>query len=36
MNPNMGVVEAIHIARGAGAHVKIAAKMREPAEQQYY
>ena len=34
MNPNKGVVEAIHIA--AGARLKIAAKMREPAEQQYY
>jgi len=36
MNPNKGVVEAIHIARAAGARLKIAAKMREPAEQQYY
>ena len=36
INPNKGVVEAIHIARAAGARLKIAAKMREPAEQQYY
>ena len=36
MNPNKGIVEAIHIARAAGARLKIAAKMREPAEQQYY
>jgi glycosyltransferase involved in cell wall biosynthesis len=36
MNPDKGVAEAIDIARRAGVPLKIAAKMREPAERRYF
>ena len=36
MNPAKGVAEAVQIARTAGVPLKIAAKMREPAELEYY
>jgi len=36
MAPGKGVREATAIARAAGVPLKIAAKMREPAEQQYF
>ena len=36
MCPDKGVVEAIHIARRAGIPLRIAAKMREPEEIEYF
>lgn len=36
MCPDKGVVEAIEVAQLAGIPLRIAAKMREPAEVQYY
>jgi glycosyltransferase involved in cell wall biosynthesis len=36
MNPDKGVAEAIDIARRARVPLKIAAKMREPAERRYF
>ena len=36
MCPDKGVVEAINVARLAGIPLRIAAKMREPAEVQYF
>ena len=36
MCPDKGVVEAIRVAQLAGVPLRIAAKMREPAEMQYY
>ncbi|MCG2624843.1 glycosyltransferase family 4 protein [Arthrobacter sp. I2-34] len=36
MTPDKGIAEAIAIARTAGIPLKIAAKMREPAEVQYF
>jgi len=36
MCPDKGVVEAIRVAQLAGIPLRIAAKMREPAEVQYY
>ncbi|GAB15686.1 putative glycosyltransferase [Arthrobacter globiformis NBRC 12137] len=36
MCPDKGVVEAIRVAQLAGVPLRIAAKMREPAELQYY
>jgi glycosyltransferase involved in cell wall biosynthesis len=36
MNPNKGIHTAIHAARAAGIPLRIAAKMREPAEHEYY
>lgn len=36
MNPTKGVVEAILVAERAGISLRIAAKMREPAEQAYF
>jgi glycosyltransferase involved in cell wall biosynthesis len=36
MSPDKGVREAIQIARAAGMPLRIAAKMREPAEHAYY
>ncbi|WP_395403584.1 glycosyltransferase [Arthrobacter sp. UC242_113] len=36
MCPDKGVVEAIRVAQLAGVRLRIAAKMREPAEVQYY
>jgi glycosyltransferase involved in cell wall biosynthesis len=36
MNPTKGVHQAIEIARAAGLPLKIAAKMAEPAEFEYY
>ncbi|MFD1213228.1 glycosyltransferase family 4 protein [Arthrobacter sp. GCM10027362] len=36
MNPDKGIAEAISIARAAGMPLKIAAKMREPTEIDYY
>ncbi|WP_314193123.1 glycosyltransferase family 4 protein [uncultured Arthrobacter sp.] len=36
MCPDKGVVEAIKVAQLAGVPLRIAAKMREPAEMQYY
>jgi glycosyltransferase involved in cell wall biosynthesis len=36
MTPDKGIDQAIRIARRAGIALKIAAKMREPAEQAYY
>ncbi|KQZ09224.1 glycosyl transferase family 1 [Agromyces sp. Root1464] len=36
MNPTKGVVEAIRVAERAGIPLRIAAKMREPAEQAYF
>jgi glycosyltransferase involved in cell wall biosynthesis len=36
MSPDKGVHQAIHVARDAGWPLKIAAKMREPAEKAYF
>ncbi len=36
MSPDKGPREAVLIARAAGVPLRIAAKMREPAEQQYF
>ena len=36
MNPDKGVHEAVEVVRAAGARLKIAAKMREPAEHEYF
>jgi glycosyltransferase involved in cell wall biosynthesis len=36
MCPDKGVLEAIHIARAAGIPLRIAAKMREPDEIEYF
>jgi glycosyltransferase involved in cell wall biosynthesis len=36
MNPSKGLPEAISIAQRAGIPLRIAAKMREPAEQEYF
>jgi glycosyltransferase involved in cell wall biosynthesis len=36
MSPDKGVVRAIEVARRAGVPLRIAAKMREPAEQAYF
>ncbi len=36
MSPDKGVREAIQIARAAGVPLRIAAKMREPAEREYF
>lgn len=36
MCPDKGVLEAIHIARAAGIPLRIAAKMREPQEIEYF
>ncbi|NKX54125.1 glycosyltransferase family 4 protein [Arthrobacter mobilis] len=36
VNPDKGIAQAISIARTAGMPLKIAAKMREPAEIDYY
>lgn len=36
MCPDKGVLEAIQIARSAGIPLRIAAKMREPAELEYF
>jgi glycosyltransferase involved in cell wall biosynthesis len=36
VHPTKGIVEAILTARDAGIPIKIAAKMREPAEQAYF
>jgi glycosyltransferase involved in cell wall biosynthesis len=36
MCPDKGVVEAIYIARSAGIPLRIAAKMREPGELEYF
>jgi glycosyltransferase involved in cell wall biosynthesis len=36
MNPDKGVDTAIQVARAAGMPLKIAAKMAEPAEQEYF
>ena len=36
MAPGKGIRRAIHIARTAGVPLKIAAKMREPAEHEYF
>jgi glycosyltransferase involved in cell wall biosynthesis len=36
MNPTKGVHRAIEVARAAGVPLKIAAKMREPAEFEYF
>jgi glycosyltransferase involved in cell wall biosynthesis len=36
MSPDKGVAEAAHIAREADVPLRIAAKMREPAEQAYF
>jgi glycosyltransferase involved in cell wall biosynthesis len=36
MHPAKGIMEAIRIAERAGIHLRIAAKMREPAECEYF
>ena len=36
LHPDKGVVQAIAIARGAGMSLRIAAKMRDAAEQEYF
>ena len=36
MNPSKGIVEALHIAQAAGVPLRIAAKMREPEELDYF
>ncbi len=36
MHPNKGVLEAIHISRAAGLPLRIAAKMREAGEIEYF
>lgn len=36
MHPSKGLPEAITVAERAGVHLRIAAKMREPAEQEYF
>jgi glycosyltransferase involved in cell wall biosynthesis len=36
MNPTKGVARAIRIARAAGVPIRVAAKMREPAEVDYF
>jgi glycosyltransferase involved in cell wall biosynthesis len=36
MSPDKGPREAVRIARSAGVPLRIAAKLREPAEQQYF
>jgi glycosyltransferase involved in cell wall biosynthesis len=36
MHPDKGIDQAIKVARAAGVRLKIAAKMREPAEQRYF
>jgi glycosyltransferase involved in cell wall biosynthesis len=36
MSPDKGVAEAIHVARAAGVSLLVAAKMREPAERDYF